>query len=246
MRVLHLTDPHLFAEDTGELRGVVTDQSLKRVIAHYQEGDWRADVVAATGDLIQDDSIEAYERFCAHLAPLGLPVYTVPGNHDVPALMQQVLSAEPFHVNANLEVADWLIVGLDSTVAGHAGGVVETGELERLDAAIEASEATNVIVCLHHPPVAMGSRWLDSVGMKDGEAVLEWFGRSGRVRCVLFGHVHQAYDQIHDGIRLIATPSTCRQFAPGSDDFAVDDRPPAYRRIELGPSGALQTEIQWL
>ena len=70
--------------------------------------------------------------------------------------------------------------------------------------------------------------------------------RSADVRAAIFGHVHQPYDAMHDGIRVIATPSTCRQFLPNSDEFGMDDRPPAYRRIELHNDGEFTSELIWL
>ena len=67
-----------------------------------------------------------------------------------------------------------------------------------------------------------------------------------RVRATVFGHVHQEYDDDYEGIRILATPSTCRQFKPGSDKFAVDDKPPAYRHITLGADGSVETELIWV
>ncbi len=92
----------------------------------------------------------------------------------------------------------------------------------------------------------MGSKWLDTVGLKNGDEVLERLRMLERIRVTAFGHVHQAYDEDYEGIRIIATPATCRQFAPGSDDFAVDDNPPAYRRIELHADGSVDTELVWV
>jgi Icc protein len=63
---------------------------------------------------------------------------------------------------------------------------------------------------------------------------------------MLWGHVHQASDHLRNGIRLMSTPSTCSQFRPNSDDFAVDERPPGYRWLELYPDGTIETEIRWL
>ena len=37
-----------------------------------------------------------------------------------------------------------------------------------------------------------------------------------------FGGMHQEFDQSMQGVRWLATPSTCVQFTPRSDDFAVD------------------------
>ena len=102
------------------------------------------------------------------------------------------------------------------------------------------------MICLHHPPVEMQSKWLDSVGLGNGREFLTRAAASGRVRVAIFGHVHQHYDTLHDGVRLIATPSTCRQFLPRADEFAVDERPPAYRCIELHPDGSVDAELVWV
>lgn len=224
----------------------MTYSSLCAVLDHYRENEWRADYVVVTGDLIQDESAVAYEHFCQQLSALQLPIYCVPGNHDVRALMRAALVEPPFHYCASFEAGDWLVTGIDSCVTGNAGGHLPGAELERLDATIAASAAANIMVCLHHPPVPMGSSWLDTVGLDNGEEFLDRISASGKVRLAIFGHVHQHYDADHGGVRIIATPSTCRQFAQGRDDFAVDDSPPAYRRISLHADGAFEHELVWL
>lgn len=246
LRVLHLTDPHLFADTDGSLRDTVTHASLLSVLEHYRGSDWLADVVVVTGDLVQDDSQGGYDHFRDLLGKLGLPVYCVPGNHDVLPLMRASLQEPPFYYCDSVEQENWLIIGLDSCVSDQAGGAVSGDELIRLDRAIADSDAAHVMVCLHHPPIDMGSKWLDSVGLDSGDDVLDRMAASGKVRLAVSGHVHQAYDVEHDGIRIITTPSTCRQFAIGSDEFAVDDNPPAYRRIELHDDGKLSNKLIWV
>lgn len=216
------------------------------MLDHYRDSDWQADLAIVTGDLIQDDSPEAYEHFCSLLGGLQLEVYCVPGNHDIRTLMQEALAKPPFHYCASLQTNNWLITGIDSCATGRAGGHLTPEELDRLDAVIAESNAPNVMVCLHHPPVAMGSRWLDTVGLDNGEEFLERVTASGKVRLAIFGHVHQPYDADHGGTSVIGTPSTCRQFAQGSDDFAVDDKPPAYRRFSLHADGSYDHELVWL
>jgi len=246
IRVLHLTDPHLFAEADGDLRGTVTQESLQRVLNHYEAGDWRADRTLITGDLIQDNSAEAYDRFRELLLPLNMRMHCVPGNHDIRDLMRPICSRPPFSYCAREEVHDWLLLGLDSCIKGNAGGEIAPEEFDRLDRIISESSAKHIMVCLHHPPVPMGSAWLDTVALKNGDELLERLQAAERVRLLVFGHVHQPYDSEHLGIQVIGTPSTCSQFKPGSDDFAVDDRPPAYRRITLNSDGSSSTELVWV
>lgn len=224
----------------------MTYSSLCDVLDHYRDSDFEADVAFVTGDLIHDDSAEAYGHFVELLGALDLPVYCLPGNHDVRNLMQQALADPPFYYCTSLESNNWLIVNLDSCVTGTAGGRIEAAELDRLGSEIAGSDAPHVMVCLHHPPVLMDSSWLDSVGLENREEFLARLSVSGKVRLALFGHVHQPYDAEHSGIRIIGTPSTCRQFAPKRTLFAVDDTPPAYRRIQLHDDGSFDHELVWL
>ncbi|MBT8077468.1 MAG: metallophosphoesterase [Gammaproteobacteria bacterium] len=245
-RVLHLTDPHLFADSEASLRGTVTRSSLQSVLNHFQQSAWPAQLVAVTGDIIQDDSREAYERFRAMLQPLGLPVYCVPGNHDVRSLMQEVLSEPPFYYCAALDVGNWLVAGIDSCVSSSAGGCIADAELTRLENLLGDTGAEHVMICLHHPPLPMGSRWLDSVGLDNAAEFLDLIAQFPTVRIAVFGHVHQNFDEMHGGIRIVGTPSTCRQFEPGSIEFAVDQKPPAYRRFSLHADGRIDDELVWL
>jgi len=173
-------------------------------------------------------------------------VYCVPGNHDVRAVMQEVLADHQINYCTSIEHGNWLIAGIDSCVTGKAGGHVSATELDRLDSEISRSDMPHVMVCLHHPPVQMGSKWLDSVGLANADEFLARMSASGNVKLALFGHVHQPGETEHNGITIIGTPSTCRQFAPGSDTFAVDNNPPAYRRVNLYTDGRFEHELIWV
>ena len=236
----------MFADSESSLRGTVTYLSLSRVLEHIADADWPADLVAMTGDLIQDDSRAAYDRFCDLMSTLNLPVYCVPGNHDIRELMRDAVSRDPFHYCASVHVNNWLITGIDSCLSGDAGGRVDDEELERLAKILAETTAEHVLICLHHPPLPVGSKWLDQVGLKNGDEFLRMIAQPGNVRAAIFGHVHQEFEGERDSIRIIGTPSTCRQFAVASDDFALDDNSPAYRRISLHADGHIENELIWL
>lgn len=228
------------------MRGTVTHNTLAAVLNHVRKSQWTADIVTMTGDLVQDDSRGAYENFTRQFVALDLPVLCVPGNHDVRELMQQALHAAPFRYCGTHRQHDWLIAGIDSCKQDSAGGWVSTAELNRLRKLVAQSEAAHVLVCLHHPPLAVGTPWLDTVGLENGDELLALLKDLKKVRGCLFGHVHQDFDQMHAGIRIIGTPSTCRQFMPGSKEFALDDRPPAYRRVELHEDGSIEEQLVWV
>ena len=92
----------------------------------------------------------------------------------------------------------------------------------------------------------MGSRWLDTVGLRNAAAFFAVTDRHPQLRAIVWGHVHQASDQLRNGVRLISTPSTCAQFLPAADTFTLDTRPPGYRWLDLHPDGTIQTSVVWV
>jgi Icc protein len=244
MQVLHLTDPHLYGRADGKLRGVETDSSLRAVLEAAFRGIADYAAILVTGDLVQDDP-DGYLRFRSIFANLPQPVLCIPGNHDEPAAMQRELRGAPFQIGGSRSIGGWQFVMLDSYAAGEVGGRLAEPELARLDACLAATDA-HAVVCLHHHPVAMGSLWLDGIGLADPEAFWRVIDSHPHVRAVVWGHVHQAYDGHRGRVRLFATPSTGAQFLPASDRYTVDLRPPAYRRLRLLPDGRIESTVCWL
>lgn len=244
MKFLQITDPHLYGSATGALRGVVTDASLHQVLdeAHASVADFEALLV--TGDLVQDDP-SGYLRFRSIFGNSQRPVLCIPGNHDEPAIMQRSLAGAPFQYCGTDRAGGWQMVMLDSCDPGHVGGRLTDQELERLDRSL-ASSAAHAMVCLHHHPVEMGSRWIDTIGLANRDEFWRVIDAHSHVRAVVWGHVHQEYEGSRGNVRLFATPSTGAQFLPLSDRYAVDTRPPAYRPFELHADGRIDSEIRWV
>jgi 3',5'-cyclic-AMP phosphodiesterase len=245
VRLTHFTDPHLYGGEDQALRGVATLPSLTAALAHARTHDWPPEALLVTGDLVQDDP-GGYAHFRRLFAALGPPVLCIPGNHDEPEAMRRELRGAPFVLGGNFDIGPWRIVLLDSCVPGSAGGRLGERTLGELEAALASAGRRHCMVCLHHHPVAMESRWLDRVGLENATEFFRVIDRHRNVRAIVWGHVHQAYDGLRREVRLMATPSTCAQFLPNADEFALDPRPPAYRTLELRADGSLLTEVVWL
>ncbi|MBS0579948.1 MAG: 3',5'-cyclic-AMP phosphodiesterase [Proteobacteria bacterium] len=245
VRLTHFTDPHLYGDEREALRGVPTLPALKAALAQATKTSWPPDAVLVTGDLVQDDP-GGYAHFREVFGALGAPVLCLPGNHDEPRAMKQALAEKPFVVGGHVDLGRWRIVLLDSCIPGAASGALSAAELERLEAALAGADGRHCLVCLHHHPVVMSSRWLDRVGLTNAAEFLHTLDGHRNVRAVVWGHVHQAYDGLRRNVRFLATPSTCAQFLPKADDFAIDQRPPAFRTLELRADGSLLTEVVWV
>lgn len=261
MRILQFTDPHLYGRAEGKLRGVQTDATLRAVMqdAFALFPDHTA--IMVSGDLVQDDPA-GYIRFRNLFQRVERPVLCVPGNHDIPEAMHAELHCAPFQIGGTFRAQGWQIIMLDSYEAGSVGGRLSEMELARLDRALGECQ-DHALLCLHHHPVAMRSRWLDGIGLANADEFWRIVDAHPQVRAVVWGHVHQEFEGVrsserssvrsagaqrrrHDAVRLFATPSTGAQFLPLSDNFAIDSRPPAFRQFELSPAGEIRSSIHWV
>ena len=69
------------------------------------------------------------------------------------------------------------------------------------------------------------------------------FDRYPTVRAVLFGHIHHELKCKRNGVAYYGSPSTCIQFHPSHEEFALDHRNPGYRWLELHADGTLLTGV---
>lgn len=240
--LVQLTDSHLFAEHDGRLLGMDTADSLQQVVKRVLEEQPQIDLVLATGDISQDGSPESYRRFLDICSSIQAPVRWFPGNHDELAPMREVCAGSDL-LDPVLDLGAWRIVLLDSTIPGAVPGQVSAEQLALLDQALHDARDRHVLVAFHHHPVSIGSQWMDRIGIRNPDDLFAVLDRHRHVRCLLWGHVHQEIDRLRGDVRLLASPSTCVQFAPGSEDFGVDTLAPGYRWLRLLPDGGVQTGV---
>lgn len=244
-RLLQITDTHLGERPGTPLLGVDTDRSLRAVLEQSLAAHTGLDALLATGDLADHGSLPAYRRLREYLDPTGVPHFWLPGNHDDRALMASVDPAGELMVN-DLRLGRWQVILLDSQVPGEIGGQLGEAQLDLLRRALEAGRRDDLhaLICLHHHPVPIGCDWLDQQQVSDADALFALLAEFPLARALLWGHVHQPLDRDYRGLRLLATPSTCVQFAPGSPNFQADTLPPGYRWLHLYDDGRLETAVE--
>ncbi|CAL1239210.1 3',5'-cyclic-AMP phosphodiesterase [Candidatus Methylocalor cossyra] len=246
LRLLHLTDFHLLAESHQRMMGVDTERSLASVLEAALSAGPPPDLALFTGDLVQDPEASAYRRLRAQLRELPCPGYCVPGNHDDPKLLKEILPGDNLHVQPHIGLGNWQVLCLDSTVPRQAHGYLAETQLQLLESWLDREPARYTLIALHHHPIPCGCRWMDTMVLQNADRFFAIVAQRPQVRGVVFGHIHQALDVVYRGIRLLGTPATCFQFKPNSAEFALDGIPPGYRRIELHPDGTLSTTLERL
>lgn len=239
LRVLQVTDTHLFPAPDESLLGVRTQDTLDAVLDHaFAEGT--PDALIASGDLAQVGESVTYRRFLATVrSRFAGPCLCVPGNHDMGEPFLRILPTDPLRLGA------WDVLGVDTHIDDRVDGVVAEEELRRLEEALSVtgSAGRHALVVGHHCPVEVGAPWLDKHRIANADALLAVLAECKRARGYLGGHVHQEVDQRIGELRVLASPSTCFQFAPASERFALDDAAPGWRWLTLHADGVIDTRV---
>lgn len=243
IRILQVTDSHLGQDADEELLGLKTADSLIDVLKRASEQEERFDLVLSSGDISNDGTAGSYDRFIKSVRKLipRTPLAWLEGNHDDPASMRNIASAAP--MSGYVKVGEWRLILLNSRVPFEERGELPQSELTRLERLLSSDPSAPTMIFLHHQVVPVGSAWIDQYVVNNADALFDITDRYENIKAISWGHVHQEFYSVRNGVDLIATPSTCVQFKPLSDDFMVDDVMPGYRVYELHPNGVYSSSV---
>lgn len=246
IQLVQITDTHLYGTASGTLLKMNTHNSFEQVLNNIKDREKAIDLVLATGDIAQDSTPAAYKHFTKNIAGLNAPFRWIPGNHDSASVMNEISDGSTAS-EKTVRVNNWLILMLDTSVEGQVHGNLAPAELEFLQSSLNQAELDNGIehclVCLHHNPVQGNAGWMKDIGLHNKDQFWSLLGDSQKMRCVVYGHVHQELDFVHQGIRCLCTPSTCIQFKPDVVNFALDQVNPGYRTLQLHEDGSIDSQV---
>tara|TARA_R100001143_G_C3360641_1_gene135242 strand:+ start:323 stop:1141 length:819 start_codon:yes stop_codon:yes gene_type:complete len=245
-RLIQITDSHLFADENTELVGMNCQEGLTDVVELVKEHEDQIDAVLCTGDIAQDASLLAYNRFAEKIDELRSPQLWIPGNHDIPGRMQEALGAEHPALNHTLRLGKWGVVMLNSCVEGCIYGKLSESELEMLAKELKLlhQEERYVLLAVHHNPVPVNAEWLQNHSMQETEEFFRIIDAYDNIKAVIFGHIHQDFKIVRNNVLMLGAPSTSIQFHPEHDYFSLDKENPGYRWLSLHPNGQIATGVR--
>jgi len=241
LKLIQMTDLHLGPTADYQCRGFNTLDSFKAVLAAFESNSNGEEILVLTGDLASDSQPGAYQQLNEILAQKNKQAIWLPGNHDHLSLMQENLSDYPYL--PVYEHEHWAVLMIDSSAPGQAGGKISNQQLTQLEEQLEQLKDKYLLVAMHHSPVSLNSQWLDEHRISNHQKLHSLLVANGNVKAVITGHIHQQHETDWQGIKVYSTPSTCFQFAENSDLFALTDKNPAYRWLDLQPDGHIETGI---
>lgn len=246
INIIQITDTHILDDGAPSFNDFDTSASLMRVVNEIMESESDADLILLTGDLVHEPTKTAYQKLADHLSVLTTPILSLPGNHDAPELMKYVMGANGHDTGNLIKFDDWLIILLNTCVIGEHSGELSAAELEFLQTSLEENQGAYCLIALHHPPVLINSSWMDAMTLVNAKDFFNIVEEHKQVRGIIWGHIHQEFEEETANVKLLGTPSTCLQFKPGSTEFTVDDKAPAYRKLVLKKDGSISSNVFYM
>lgn len=240
MILCQISDMHIKANGKLAYGIVDTAAMLRQCVAHILQLPQRPDAVIATGDLVDYGRTDEYALLRELLAPLTMPLYLMPGNHDDRDALRAAFPEhaylrqwQPF-VQYAIDAHPLRIVALDSVVHGAGGGDLCERRLQWLDETLTAAADRPTLVALHHPPFVTGIGHMDRVALSErGKAGLaQVIARHPQVERVISGHLHRPITVRFAGTVATTCPSPAHQVALDIAPDAADDyimEPPGFQ-----------------
>jgi Icc protein len=204
---------------------------------------WRADAVMLTGDLSEDASESSYQRLADYIHTLDIPVCAIPGNHDLPEVMQSYFPHGPYQGPYLQAAGAWKLLLLNSARPRRVDGSIAAVDLQHLAEWLKAESTGPALLALHHQPVPVGAPWIDKHMLDQPQNLLQCVADHPQVKAVVWGHVHQPFETALGGVRFMSAPSSAANSLPGTERFSLDPSGPACRWLELFDDGRLDSGI---
>ena len=248
MLICQISDLHI--KTRGEVcYGVVdTSRMFERCVDHILHLKQKPDIVIATGDLTDSGSADEYAHLRRLLAPLTMPLYLIPGNHDH---RDNMVAAFPDHaylcqnrpfIQYAIEDFPLRILAVDSVIANASGGELCEQRLDWLKRKLDAAPDRPAIIIMHHPPFKTFIGHMDDIGLANAEGLEAIVKQHPQVERILCGHLHRPIQVRWAGTLASTSPSPAHQVAL---DLSTDApaqfvmEPPAYQLHKWHPQSGL-------
>ena len=253
MLIAQITDLHISTLDSRNDRVFRTGEHLARAVAHLNAHTPQPDLVLATGDLVERGGLDEYERLREILAPLAMPLFLIPGNHDDRGNLTSVFADHAYlprtgdFVQYTVEGWPLRLVALDTLIPGQNGGRLCAERLAWLEARLAEAPERPTLVFMHHPPFATGIAAMDGMGLDGTDSLAAIVRRHPQVERIACGHLHRTIVRRFAGTVACTCPATAHQIAldlPPSQRLATVMEPPACMfHLWLGPTEGLVSHV---
>ena len=233
MLIAQITDSHIKAEGQLAYKKVDTEQNLRRCVEHVMGLVPRPDIVLMTGDLTDFGRPDEYALLRRLIAPLPMPVFVIPGNHDTREGMRQAFHDHDYlpqggeYLHYVIDDYPLRLIGLDTIIPGKPEGILCVERLDWLDQQLKSRPDTPTALFMHHPPIETGIKHMDVQNCHNNDALGELLKGHKQVIHILCGHVHRPIHTHWYDIPVTIAPSSSHYVA-----LDLQENPPANFTLE--------------
>lgn len=247
-----LTDLHIREPRRLAYGRIDTAPYLRETVQSVMRLRQRPHAVVITGDLTDFGRAVEYRHLAELLAPLTMPVYLMPGNHDDRDQMRECFPDHEYlgtngFIQFSVQVGGLRLIALDTLEPGQSHGALCGRRLDWLATELEAQKHQPVVLALHHPPFDSLIGHMDKIGLRQGTPELETLvARYPNIERVICGHVHRAIEMRFGGTIASVSPAPAHQVALDLDPQAESRwmlEPPSFRVLALPPSGRVVSHL---
>jgi plastocyanin len=218
IRFVQISDTHIGFDKAANPDVSAT---LRLAVAKIKAAPEQPSFVLHTGDLTHLSKASEFDALQQVLSELSLPVFYVPGEHDV---LEDDGKSYLLRFGTGTQGSGWYsfdqggvhFIGLVNVVGLKAGGLGALGneQLEWLDNDVKRlKDSTPIVVFAHIPLWSVYPEW--GWGTDDSARALSYLKRFGSVS-VLNGHIHQVMHKVEGHVSFhTATSTAFPQPAPG-------------------------------
>lgn len=249
MLIAQITDLHVRPEGRKAYVHVDTNAMAQACVDTIRKLRPQPDVLLISGDLTDCGLAAEYALLREIIAPLAMPVYVIPGNHDRREALREAfagdgyLPADDAFLHYVVEDHPVRLIGLDTVVPGEGHGEMDAERLAWLDAALAAGDDRPTVIFMHHPPFPTGIVHMDAINCRNGAEMARLVSAYPNVERVVAGHHHRPVQVRWGGTIGMVVPSPAHQVMLDLDGAEAEARikmePPAFALHQWSPDAGV-------
>lgn len=249
-----LTDLHIREPGRLAYGRLDTAPYLRAAVQAIEALPQRPHAVVLTGDLTDFGRAAEYEHLAAMLAPLSMPQFLLPGNHDERAQLRRSFKEHAYlgdgefvQYSVSLGEHGLQLLALDTVEPGAPHGRLCPKRLQWLSDALDSHRGEPVVIAMHHPPFVTLIGHMDRIGLLDGaDELAEILTGHPAVERVICGHLHRTiYSQV-GGAVVSTAPSpahqVCLDLAPDAASAWILE-PPGFHLHAWSSPGRMVSHV---
>lgn len=204
--LLIISDLHLSKSNDLLFNKYDVEKNLDIIVNDIQR--YNLDYIFVLGDISQDGSIESYTKFKNIFNKFKCGVYLIMGNHD--SYNIKTIISNNIYLNDYIDILNNRFIFISTFKNNNSdSGLITDKEFQKIDKLYDVNK--NNFILLHHHFIKTNSFMDDSI-LDNYLEFIEYIKKL-QIKAIFHGHVHNPYIKKINQTKIIASPSTCVQFA---------------------------------